>query len=97
MLVYEDWYQTLIRETWTEAYDRGVFARCCEMIETDSASLRDEFERNYARWDNIRNRSQFEAELSAPAKRCTTEAEAAAFLLQWLNSRVEFLNDQWHT
>ena len=97
VLVYQDWYQELVRKTWTEAYERGVFSRCCEMIETDSALLRDEFELNYARWDNIRSRSEFDAELSEPARRCTTEAEAAAFLQQWLSSRVEFLNSQWHT
>ena len=97
VLVYQDWYQELVRKTWTEAYEHGVFSRCCEMIEADSALLRDEFELNYARWDNIRSRSEFDAELSEPARRCATEAEAAAFLQQWLSSRVEFLNSQWHT
>ena len=97
VLVYEDWYQALIRETWTRAYDSGVFARCDEMIAADSAQLRDEFEKNYAKWDNIRHRDEFVAELSEPAKACRTEAEAAEFLRQWLNSRVAFLNSQWHT
>ena len=97
VLVYEDWYQDLVRETWTRAYDSGVFERCFEMIADDSARLRDEFEANYAKWDNIRHREAFEAELSEPAKSCRTQAEAAEFLLQWLGSRVAFLNSQWHT
>ena len=97
VLAYEDWYQALVRETWTRAYDGGVFARCCELIAGDSARLRDEFEQNYARWDNIRHREEFEQELSEPSKSCRTEAEAAEFLLQWLNSRIAFLNSQWHT
>ncbi len=97
VLVYEDWYQELIRETWTRAYDSGVFARCSEMIAADSTRLRVEFEKNYAKWDNIRNRDGFAAELSEPAKACRTEEEAAEFLRQWLNSRIAFLNSQWHT
>ena len=97
VLVYEDWYQELVRETWTRAYDSGVFTRCMEMIAEDSATLRDEFETNYAKWDNIRHREDFEAELSEPAKNCRTQTEAAQFLLQWLNSRVAFLNSRWHT
>ena len=96
VLVYEDWFQALVRETWTRACDSGVFDRCCEMIEDDSARLWDEFEANYAKWDNIRHNEAFEAELSEPAKNCRTQAEAAEFLLQWLNSRVAFLNSRWH-
>ena len=97
VLAYEDWYQALVRETWTRAYDSGVFTRCMEMIAEDSARLRDEFETNYAKWDNILHREEFEAELSEPAKECRSQAEAAEFLIQWLNSRVAFLNSQWHT
>lgn len=97
VLAHEDWYQALVRETWTRAYEDGVFERCFEMIASDSARLRDEFEENYARWDNIRHRESFETELSEPAKNCQTEAEAADFLLQWLTARVAFLNSQWHT
>ena len=96
VLAYEDWYQTLVRETWTRAYDSGVFARCCGLIASDSARLQDAFEENYAKWDNIRHREAFEMELSEPAKNCRTEAEAAAFLLEWLNSRIAFLNSVWH-
>ena len=96
VLAYEDWYQALIRETWARIYDSGVFDRTCAMIEEDSARLRDEFERNYNKWDNIRNNELVADELSEPARNCRTEAEAAAFLQQWLISRIEFLNSQWN-
>ena len=97
VLVYEGWYQDLVRETWTRVYDSSVFARCNDLIASDSTRLRDEFEKNYAKWDNIRHPDEFVAELSEPAKACKTEAEAAEFLRQWLDSRVSFLNAQWHT
>ena len=97
MLAYEDWYQERIRETWTRIYDSGVFERCDEMITADAAQLRSEFNKNYAKWDNIRYRHAFEHELSEPAKNCRTEAEAAEFLQEWIDRRVSFLNSQWHT
>lgn len=97
VLAYEDWYQERIRETWTQIYDSGVFERCDEMITADAVQLRSEFNKNYAKWDNIRYQHAFEHELSEPAKNCRTEAEAAEFLRKWLDSRVSFLNSQWHT
>ena len=97
VLAYEDWYQSLVRDTWTRIYESGVFSRCSDMIAADAAQLRAEFKKNYAKWDNIRYRQGFEHELSEPAKNCRTEAEAAEFLRQWINSRVSFLNSQWHT
>ena len=95
VLAFEDWYQELIRQTWTRTRNDGVIDRCCEMIASDSALLMDEFEKNYAKWDNIANRDGFDDELSAPARACRNEAQAANFLLRWLNSRVTFLDSCW--
>ena len=95
VLAYEDWYQELIRETWSRISDSGALERACVMIADDSARLQREFKRNYRKWDNIRWNHLFVKELSEPAKNCRNEAEAAAFLQQWLTSRIEFLNSQW--
>ena len=32
VLIYEDWYQELVREIWTRTYDDGVFERCYDMM-----------------------------------------------------------------
>ena len=97
VLAYEDWYQDIIKEKWTKAYDNGVFERTCQMIENDSASLDEEFRKNYAKWNNIIINSEFVFELSEPAKECLSEETCAAFLVKWLHSRIDFLNSQWHT
>ena len=96
VLAYEDWYQDMIRDTWTEVYDDGVFKNTIQLVRNESSQYKDEFKRNYDKWNNIIENDDFAAELSEPAAECKNEAEAAEFLAQWLEKRVEFLNSQWH-
>ena len=96
VLAYEDWYQDIIKEKWTRAYDGGVFDRAIELVENDSAALQDEFTKNYDKWDNIKHNEDFVNELSEPAAACKTEQEAADFLADWLRKRVDWLNTKWH-
>lgn len=96
LLAYEDWYQELIKEKWTKAYDNGVFARVCQMVESDSEVLREEFEKNYKKWNNNKNKEYFIFELSSAETDTQTEQESAEYLLGWLHSRIDFLNSQWH-
>lgn len=97
VLAYEDWYRDIITEKWTKAYDSGSFNKVYAMIESDQSLYSEAFDRNYQKWDNINNRSSFEKELSPRSKACRTQQEAAEHLLEWLQSRVEFLNDYWHS
>ena len=96
LLAYEDWYQDIIKEKWTKAYDNGVFARVCQMVESDSDVLKEEFEKNYKKWKNNTDKEFFINELSEAEAGTRTEKESAEFLLEWLNSRIDFLNSQWH-
>lgn len=96
VLMYEDWFQELIRNAWTDAYDSGVFDRAITMIENDTAQYSEAFARNYERWDNIRNNSA-KSELCRRAAQCRTQEEAAAWLSEWLAMRVEFMNECWHS
>jgi hypothetical protein len=96
VLMHEDWFTTLVAEQWTVAYDGGVFERAYAMIEEDMTQYSAAFERNYAKWNNIAVRIDFDKELSAQALQCRNQKEAAEHLLQWLKARVEFLNEYWH-
>ncbi len=96
VLAYEDWYREMIQETWTTAYDSGVFERAYTMIETDLKQYAEAFARNYERWNNIVANDAFRSELSWRAAECKTHEEATTFLLEWLESRIEFLNGEWH-
>lgn len=96
VLAYEDWYRDMIKETWTSAYDGGVFTRVLDMLENDKNNFADAFERNYDKWDNIRKNDSFRNELSQGAAKCKTHAEAVDYLKNWLTNRVEFLNGEFH-
>jgi len=96
VIMYEDWYQDIIRSKWTKAYDDGVFSRALDMIESDKSTHSDAFERNYDKWNNIINNGAFSNELSYGAAQCKTHEEATDYLYNWLETRIEFLNDYWH-
>ena len=85
----------MIRSKWTSIYDSGVFTRAYDMIESNKTQYSEEFDRNLNKWKSINNDS-FRNELSLNALRCKNQAEAADYLSRWLQSRVEFLNSQWH-
>lgn len=96
VLMHEDWFNDIIREKWSSAYDSGTFTRACDMITSDADKLSDAFDRNYNRWDNIRNNDDFANELSSAAAKCKNHKDAAAYLAEWLSNRVAFLNNYWH-
>lgn len=96
VLMYQDWYQDIIREKWTRAYDSGTFDRAVKIIEDNTSDLAEAFERNYQLWDNIIHNEQFASELSRRSAACKTQQEHADFLAEWLRARVDFLNEYWH-
>jgi len=96
VLMHEDYFQDIIRDKWTAAYDSGVFKRAYKAIDQDTKAYKDAFNRNYEKWNNIENNQSFVHELSAQAALCKTQGDAAKFLSEWLETRVEFLNDYWH-
>lgn len=96
VLAYEDWYQDIIRDNWTAAYDSGAFERISAALDSDQARCKEAFDRNYIKWNNI-NHSSFANELSWESAACSTQEQAYKFLVDWLKKRVEFLNDYWHS
>lgn len=96
VLMHEEWFQKIISDKWTTAYDSGVFERAYKMITEDTEQYSEAFDRNYAKWNNIADKSAFASELSTKSAGCKTHAEASAYLLEWLKNRVEFLNGYWH-
>ena len=95
VLMYQDWYTDIIKEKWTAAYDGGVFTRASEMIEKDTNDLAPAFERNYDRWDNIRNNDDA-GEWNRYVRACKNHSDAAEQLNEWFKKRVDFMNSSWH-
>jgi len=96
VIIYEDWFQDIIRNKWTKAYESGIFKNVANSIRSESSSYAEAFDRNYAKWNNIIENSQFANELSPGAKKCKTQKEAANYLADWLEKRVDNINSNWH-
>lgn len=95
VLMNEEWYLDIVKERWTEIYDSGTFERAYEMISSEAERYESAFTRNYDKWDNILQ-NEARNELCAGAAACTTQKQAADYLKNWLESRVSFLNSEWH-
>lgn len=96
VLAHEDWFREIVRDKWTDAYEAGVFNRALTQIHEDARIHTEAFARNYERWDNLRH-SEAASELTRKAAACRTQQDAADYLAEWLEKRVAFLNEQWHT
>ena len=96
VLSYEDWFQELIRKKWTAAYDAGIFTSACDAVQSDTQKYADAFARNTKKWGSSTSDEGIARELAPEAARCRTQPDAAAQLRTWLESRIQFLNEQWH-
>jgi len=96
VIMYEEWYQDIIRSKWTKAYNNGVFSRVVDMIHSDSQNYEEAFARNTERWDDAVRREIIGYEIVDREKQCITEADSAAYISEWIEARVDFINNYWH-
>lgn len=96
VLMYADWYQEMIREKWTAVYDAGTFDTAMQQLHETTEQYADAFARNDERWGVSTKDEGVAMELSAKAKKCKSQSEAAEYLSEWLQSRIEFMNSHWH-
>ena len=96
VLMYEDWFQNIIKDKWTAAYDGGVITRALDDISSDSTVHEKAFADNYKKWRNNTTTSDVSSELCYKALHCSTEKEAADYLADWLSKRAGFMNEHWH-
>ena len=90
VLAYEDWFQSRVRQTWSKAYNAGIFARGIERISADTDAYTDAFDRNAERW------KKKDSLLLKQDKPELSQKEAAQQLAGWLETRVRFLNANWY-
>lgn len=96
VLMNAEWYQEIIREKWTAAYDSGVLTQAVQHVTDDKTAYADAFKRDNKRWGSSVLDESVAMELSAKARKCVTQGMAADYLAEWLQSRVDFVNEQWH-
>lgn len=97
VLMYEDWFQALIRAKWTAIEESGIMTHICAQITDVSKKYSDAFSRDNERWGVSTKDPEFDNELYYRAKKCASQSEAAAYLREWLEARVKFMNESWGT
>lgn len=95
VLMYEDWFQEIIRKKWAGAYSSGVFQRAIDSIGSDENAYAAAFNRNEERWGLSVRKPDIRKELSPQAAASTSQVESSGILANWLKSRVQFLKEQW--
>lgn len=96
VLMYADWYQEIIREKWSAAYDAGIFDSAVQNVDSMTEAYADAFQQNDTCWGLSVEDESIAMELSTRAKYCKSQASAAKYLSEWLSNRVAFMNEKWH-
>lgn len=96
VLMYQEWFQDIIREKWSAAYDGNVFQRAIDAVRTDSQKYADAFLRDAEKWGISTKDKDVVSELCRGAAKCKTQSDAAEYLADWLEKRIAFLNSKWH-
>ncbi|MBR5371804.1 MAG: CotH kinase family protein [Oscillospiraceae bacterium] len=97
VLMYQNWFQEEIRAEWTTHFDNGTFSNAVSMIRSETEKHEDAFTRNNERWKISTLDKEILSELCRGAARCGTQKEASDYLADWLEKRIQFLNEHWHT
>lgn len=90
-----DWFQELVKEKWKFVHDSDVLGKVLANIDFVTTKYNACFGRNQRTWKNIGQAWRFGTELSSESAACTTQAQASAFLAEWLKRRFAGLDELW--
>jgi len=95
VLMYQDWYQDLIRSKWAELYKKGIFTDAVASIRENVKTYGKAFENSYQRWGES-HYFDLSFELAPEIMELQSQAEQAEFVAQWLEKRIQFINNYWN-
>lgn len=90
---HEPWFIHMVRERWTQLMSEGVFDRALVRIHEQRAVFAECYERNYSRWST--RITEGNGELVPRLNSLTNQGQAADYLYEWLDRRIEYLDSQW--
>ena len=97
---YSPWYQTLTRETdfvkalhdrWTQLYDDGVIAAYMKLLDDSVETIAESQKLDKKKWPQKLKMSDLRGHRSF-----YTYEEEVDYLRDWLNTRIAWLNSEWH-
>lgn len=93
LFINETWFQEMIRDKWQDLYEFRVLERALDMVMNCKKIYKENYEANYRRWPACLQ--ALPGERTDALNACTSQAEAADILYDWLYARLNFLNTQW--
>lgn len=90
-----DWFKKLVRHKWTLAHKQNVSGRVLDFIDAAQLAYSENFRHNTERWNNIGKDKNGAFELCQASVSCKNQAEAQAYLKDWLSKRFEELDRLW--
>ena len=89
----QSWFWNGVRVKWNAATEKGVFDRMFEMIDNNTRNYVEAFARNFSRWPNSIGRIQQNSRHVAEVATFRTQADASAYMRNWLLARVTNLGN----
>ena len=88
----EAWFWTHVQAKWNALEAAGMFTGALSMIDYFAVNYADVYAKNFARWSECIGRKMENQQIDLIAT-FQTQAEAAAYLKSWLETRITNLND----
>lgn len=93
LFVREDWFMDRVSEKWKEARDAGVFDGALDLINAYSTEYSSYYTKNYKKWNNMG--VNVGGELVPAAEGFRNQKQAADYLYNWLQTRINYLDGRW--
>lgn len=94
ILTNESWFQEKVKNKWIEVCPT-LTAEIPVFIDAMTEKYAEDYAANTDRWKNISTTNTVCGELNDKAKNCKTQAEAAAWLKEWLLLRFDGITEAW--
>ncbi|ORY73936.1 hypothetical protein LY90DRAFT_699417 [Neocallimastix californiae] len=95
VLMYQEWYQELIRKKWNEYYQKGAFNKAIDNIHKITETNAKAFEIEHQRWDTEDHDKSVAGEALPVIPPLDSQPEHANYVADWLKKRIEFINNHW--
>ncbi|MCH5161995.1 MAG: CotH kinase family protein [Clostridiales bacterium] len=94
LLIREKWFQDIVTKKWNDMLDNGVTTGALQQITDIKRGYEECFAANFTRWE--RRITGGNSELVWELNTYTTQAQAADYLYNWLETRFAYLDAQWN-
>lgn len=87
-----DWFREMLQARWDEKF--AEIETLPDFVRTEASVNADSYNRNFTKWNTLGRKVYNETDEAAALK---THSEHAAYLANWLNQRITWLNDYYHS